>query len=195
LADLPKGAVVGTSSLRRKAQLKRLRPDLKIKDLRGNVDTRLRKLEAGEYDGIILAYAGLRRLGFENKVKEKFSPNQFIPAVAQGFLGIETRLDDEKTNKIVSVLNDKNSYIRATAERAFLKRLEGGCQVPLGAYAEIKEGKLSIIGFISDVEGKEFISGELTGDLDNPEEFGIKLAEELLNKGGKEILEKIYSEG
>ncbi len=192
LMDLPKGAVVGTSSLRRKSQIKKLRPDLNIKDLRGNVDTRLKKLENGEYDAIILAYAGLKRLGFENKVKEKFSPYEFIPAVAQGFLGIETRLDDNKTIEIVKVLNDEKSYIRAKAERSFLKRLEGGCQVPLGAYSEIENNKLKMIGFISDLEGKNFIKGEIQGDINSAENLGKKLAEELLDRGGKEILEEIY---
>jgi hydroxymethylbilane synthase len=195
LQELPNGAVVGTSSLRRKSQLKKIRPDLEIKDLRGNVDTRLKKLENGEYDAIILAYAGLKRLGFENKVKQKFSPYEFIPAVAQGFLGIETRLDDDKTNQIVKVLNDENSYKRAAAERAFLKRLEGGCQVPLGAYAKIEDNQLKIIGFISDLEGKRFIKDEIKGDVNKSEELGKNLAEKLLNEGGKEILEKIYNQG
>jgi len=195
LEELPKGAVLGTSSLRRKTQAKKLRGDIQIKDLRGNVDTRIKKLENGEYDAIILAYAGLKRLGLENKVKQVFTSDKFIPAVAQGFLGIETRLDDEKTNSIVKKLNHRESQIRATAERSFLKRLEGGCQVPLGAYAEIENNKLTIIGFISDLEGKQFIKDKLSGDLEKAEEIGIKLAEKLLKNGGEEILEKVYKSG
>ncbi len=135
IEEMPEGAVLGTSSLRRKAQILEKRKDLVIKDLRGNVDTRIRKLEEGQYDGIILAYAGLKRLGLENKVKQIFEPDYMIPAVAQGFLGIEARLDDEETKRIVSVLNHRESELRAKTERAFLKTLEGGCQVPLAGYA------------------------------------------------------------
>lgn len=195
LDELPKGAVVGTSSLRRKVQLKLKRPDLQIKDLRGNVDTRLRKLEEGQYDAIILAYAGLKRLGLSNKAKQVFAPFDFIPAVAQGFLGIEARLDDKKTKEIVSVLNDKESFIKATTERAFLKTLEGGCQVPLGAYAEIKNSKIHITGFVSDLEAKKFFKKSLEGDLRKPEDLGKTLAEKLLNMGAKEVLNEIYRQG
>ena len=193
LEDLPEGAVVGTSSLRRKVQLKLKRPDLQIKDLRGNVDTRLRKLEEGQYDAIILAYAGLKRLGLQDKAKQIFDPYDFIPAVAQGFLGIEARLDDEKTKEIVSVLNDKESYIRATAERAFLKTLEGGCQVPLGAYTQIKDKKLHIIGFVSDLDAKRFFKHSLEGNLEDAQALGKNLAKELLDMGAKEVLDEIYS--
>ena len=195
LDELPKGAVVGTSSLRRKVQLKLKRPDLQIKDLRGNVDTRLRKLEEGQYDAIILAYAGLKRLALLNKAKQVFAPFDFIPAVAQGFLGIEARVDDEKTKEIVSVLNDKESFIRATAERTFLKTLEGGCQVPLGAYTEIKNSKLHITGFVSDLEAKKFFRESLEGDLEKTEDLGKTLAEKLLNQGTKEVLDEIYKQG
>ena len=195
LEELPKGAIVGTSSLRRKVQLKLKRPDLQIKDLRGNVDTRLRKLEEGQYDAIILAYAGLKRLDLAKKAKQIFDPLEFIPAVAQGFLGIEARLDDEKTKEIVSVLNDEESLIRATAERSFLKTLEGGCQVPLGAYTEIKDKKLHITGFVSDLEAKRFYTETLEGSVDYPEELGKSLAEKLLSKGAREVLDEIYKQG
>lgn len=190
--ELPENSVVGTSSLRRKVQLKRLRPDLTIKDLRGNVDTRIRKLEEGQYDAIILAFAGLKRLGFENKVRQLFDPYKFIPAVAQGFLGIEARLDNTKVIEIVSHLNHKESQIRASAERAFLKTLEGGCQVPLAGYSEIIDNKLKITGFVADIEGKKFFKDTLLGDLDKPEEVGTALAESLLRQGAKEVLEEIY---
>ncbi|WP_297455553.1 hydroxymethylbilane synthase [Persephonella sp.] len=192
LDEMPSGAVLGTSSLRRKAQILEKRKDLVIKDLRGNVDTRIRKLEEGQYDGIILAYAGLKRLGLENKVKQIFEPDYMIPAVAQGFLGIEARLDDEKTKQIVSVLNHKESQLRAEAERAFLKTLEGGCQVPLAAYSEIKNGKLKITGFVSDLEGNKIFKDSLEGDPENAENIGKTLAEKLLNAGAKEVLEEIY---
>lgn len=192
LDEMPSGAVLGTSSLRRKAQILEKRKDLDIKDLRGNVDTRIRKLEEGQYDGIILAYAGLKRLGLENKVKQIFEPDHMIPAVAQGFLGIEARLDDEKTKQIVSVLNHKESQLRAEAERAFLKTLEGGCQVPLAAYSEIKNGKLKITGFVSDLEGNRIFKDRLEGNPEDAENIGKTLAEKLLNAGAKEVLEEIY---
>ena len=190
--ELPKGAVIGTSSLRRKVQLKIHRPDLTIKDLRGNVDTRIRKLEEGQYDAIILAYAGLKRLELENKAKQVFDTDFMIPAVAQGFLGIETRLDDADTIKIVSVLNDEESRLRAVAERAFLKTLEGGCQVPLAGYSEIKDGKLILTGFISDLEGKRYFKDFIEGSPVEAEDLGIELAERLLQSGAREVLDEVY---
>ena len=192
LEELPEGAIVGTSSLRRKSQLLKLRPDLNIKDLRGNVDTRLKKLENGEYDAIVLAYAGLKRLGLKDRASYIFPPEQFIPAVAQGFLGIETRLNDEKILNIVKKLNHIESYIRAEAERAFLKRLEGGCQVPLGCYSEISNNYLTLTGFISDLKGERFLKETVKGRKNEYKELGIKLAEILLKKGGEEILKEIY---
>ena len=192
LNELPKGAVVGTSSLRRKVQLKRLRPDLKIKDLRGNVDTRIKKLENGEYDAILLAYAGVKRLGLQDKVRYIFLTDEFIPAVAQGFLGIEIRLNDSFTKNIIKPLNDIQSSIRARAERSFLKELEGGCQVPIGCYSEIKGEKLHIKGFLADLNGERFIKKEIEGDIKNPEMLGKKLALDILNSGGSEIIKEIY---
>ena len=192
LDELPEGAVVGTSSLRRKVQLKIHRPDLTIKDLRGNVDTRIRKLEEGQYDAIILAYAGLKRLGLEGKAKQVFDTDFMIPAVAQGFLGIEARLDDKDTIKLVSVLNHEESSIRAAAERAFLKTLEGGCQVPLAGYSEIKNGTLSLTGFIADLEGKRYFKDSLEGSPSEAEDLGVELAERLLQAGAKEILDEVY---
>ena len=192
LEDLPEGAIVGTSSLRRKAQILQIRPDIKIKDLRGNVDTRLKKLENGDYDAIILAYAGLKRLGLKDKATYIFSPNQFIPAVAQGFLGIEVRLNDNNILNIVKKLNHTDSFIRAESERAFLKRLEGGCQVPLGCYSEIDGEELNLIGFIADLEGKRFIKDKIKGKKEDYKNLGIELAERLLKQGGEEILKEIY---
>ncbi len=193
IEEMPEGSVLGTSSLRRKAQIMMKRKDIRIEDLRGNVDTRIRKLEEGQYDGIILAYAGLKRLGLENKVKQILSPEYMIPAVAQGFLGIEARLDDEKTREIVSVLNHTESEIRARAERAFLKTLEGGCQVPLAGYAEIIDGKLKITGFVSDLTGDRVFRDSIVGNLEEAESLGVKLAEKLLSDGAREVLEEIYS--
>lgn len=197
LNDLPKGAVIGTSSLRRKSQIMKMRNDLQIKDLRGNVDTRIRKLEEGQYDAIILAYAGLKRLGLDSKVSYIFSPDEMIPAVCQGFLGIEARVDDDRIRKILEPINDYESYIRATAERSFLKTLEGGCQVPLGAYCDIKNEEIVISGFIADLEGRRFIKEKLVekikdNTLQQAADLGQKLANILLEKGGKEILTEIY---
>lgn len=194
--QLPNGATVGTSSLRRKSQLLKIRPDIQIKDLRGNVDTRLRKLEEGQFDAVILASAGLKRLGLENRIKQKLTPDIMIPAVCQGFLGIEARVDDKQILSVISFLNDEESFIRASAERSFLATLEGGCQVPLGAYCEIKDGKLKITGYISDLEGREFYKDSMEEDLGtNPlktaKYLGRKLAEKLLDAGGKKILEHI----
>lgn len=196
LKDLPAGAVVGTSSLRRKSQIMKMRDDLIINDLRGNVDTRIRKLEEGQYDAIILAYAGLKRLGLDSKASYIFSPQEMIPAVCQGFLGIEARVDDERIKKILEPINNQESFIRATAERSFLKTLEGGCQVPLGAYCEIKDDFIHITGFIADLEGKTFIKESLSEKLTNinqAKELGQRLANILLKRGGKDILTKIYN--
>lgn len=196
LEELPKGAIVGTSSLRRRSQLLRLRPDLRIEDLRGNVDTRLRKLEEGQYDAIILAYAGLKRLGLEEKVKQKLTPDIMIPAVCQGFLGIEARVDDKTVLDAIHFLNDRESFLRATAERSFLEKLEGGCQVPLGAYCEINDGKIRIKGYISDLEGKDFYTDSLEediseGSLEIAKRIGENLAQKLLDMGGSNILKHI----
>ncbi len=190
LEELPAGAVVGTSSLRRQVQIKRVRRDLKVEILRGNVDTRMRKLKEGYYDAIVLAMAGVKRMGYEGEVTQVLS--QFIPAVGQGSLALETREEDERTRKLLEPLNHRESFLRAICERAFLRKLEGGCQVPMGAHAEIKENKISIRGFISDLEGIKFIEGKKEGNVKNAEKIGEELAEDLLKRGGKEILKEIY---
>ncbi len=194
ISSMDSGSVVGTSSLRRKAQLRLIVPQVQTKDLRGNVDTRLRKLEEGQYDAIILAYAGLKRLGLENKVKKVFSPQEMIPAVCQGFLGIEGRLDDKNIIEAVAVLNNEESQKRATAERSFLATLEGGCQVPIAAYSEIKDGILELVGFISDLEGKRVFKDKISGNPEEAEMLGKSLAEKLLNQGAKEVLDEIYGQ-
>lgn len=191
--EMKEGDILGTSSLRRKSQVAQLKPELDIQDLRGNVDTRIRKMEEGQYKGIILAYAGLKRLGLENKVKQVFSPEEMIPAVAQGFLGIEGRKNDDKIKEVIKILNHKESELRAKAERAFLKTLEGGCQVPIAAYAEIKDNTLTIVGYISDLEGKRVFKDKISGNKENAEEIGTELAQKLLDEGGKQVLDEIYN--
>ena len=190
LEELPKKAIIGSSSLRRQVQIKRKRPDLQIEILRGNVDTRIRKLEEGKYDAIVLAYAGVKRMGLEDKITQILE--DFIPAVGQGSLAIEIREKDERIKECISFLDHRESRIRAEAERSFLRKLEGGCQVPIGAYAWIEEGKLKIKAFISDLSGEKFIEGYEEGKVEEAQEIGKKLADRLLEEGGKEILESIY---
>jgi hydroxymethylbilane synthase len=190
LEELPSGAVVGTSSLRRQVQIKRIRRDLKVEILRGNVDTRLRKLKEGLYDAIVLAYAGVKRMGLSGEVSQVLE--DFIPAVGQGSLAIETRAEDERVINLVKVLNHEESWLRAVCERAFLRELQGGCQVPIGAYAWIEGDLIKIKGFISDLEGERFLKGYEQGSLQEAEEVGKRLAQRLLREGGEEILKEIY---
>jgi hydroxymethylbilane synthase len=190
LEDLPSGAVVGTSSLRRQVQIKRRRRDLRVEILRGNVDTRLRKLKEGLYDAIVLAYAGVKRMGLSGEISQVLE--DFIPAVGQGSLAIETRAEDERVINFVKVLNHEESWLRAVCERAFLRELQGGCQVPIGAYAWIEGDRIKIKGFISDLEGERFLEGCEEGGLQEAEEVGKRLAQRLLREGGEEILKEIY---
>jgi len=190
LEELPSGAVVGTSSLRRQVQIKRRRRDLKVEILRGNVDTRLRKLKEGVYDAIVLAYAGVKRMGFSGEISQVLE--DFIPAVGQGSLAIETRAEDERVINFVKVLNHEESRLRAVCERAFLRELQGGCQVPIGAYAWIEGDRIKIKGFISDLEGERFLEGYEEGSLQEAEEVGKRLAQRPLREGGEEILREIY---
>ena len=190
LEELPKKAIIGTSSLRRQVQIKRKRSDLQIEILRGNVDTRIRKLEEGKYDAIVLAYAGVKRMGLEDRITQILE--DFIPAVGQGSLATEIREKDERIKECISFLDHRESRIRAEAERSFLRKLEGGCQVPIGAYAWIEEGKLKIRAFISDLSGEKFIEGYEEGKVEEAQEIGKRLADRLLEEGGKEILERIY---
>ncbi len=190
LEELPSGAVVGTSSLRRQVQIKRRRRDLKVEILRGNVDTRLRKLKEGLYDAIVLAYAGVKRMGLSGEISQVLE--DFIPAVGQGSLAIETRAEDERVINFVKVLNHEESRLRAVCERAFLRELQGGCQVPIGAYAWIEGDRIKIKGFISDLEGERFLEGYEEGGLQEAEEVGKRLARRLLREGGEKILKEIY---
>ncbi|MBI3590753.1 MAG: hydroxymethylbilane synthase [Candidatus Melainabacteria bacterium] len=190
---LPPNSKIGTSSLRRTSQLKALRQDLEYLDLRGNLDTRIRKLEDGEYDAIVLAYAGVKRLGFEEKITEHFSPFDILPAVGQGALAIEIRENNLEIEKIISKLNHRETHLISICERTFLETLQGGCQVPIGAYSEIKENKITLQGIIASLDGKRIVKDKATGDLEvnSCRNIGINLGKTLLQMGGKEILKEI----
>ncbi len=192
LKELPKGAKIGTSSLRRQAQLLHYRSDFELTPLRGNLDTRLRRLETLNLDGIILALAGVRRLGFEEKITEIISTDISLPAIGQGAIGIETRQDDREIEEQIQSLNDKDSSIAVSAERACLKKLEGGCQVPIAALAQISGGTLRIDGLVGTIDGKRILREHLEGRLEEAESLGTKLADILLGKGAKEILDEVY---
>src|SRR5947209_3741860 len=191
--DLRQGARVGTSSLRRQAQLKAIRPDLDIHPLRGNVDTRLRKLEQGEYDAIILASAGLKRLGKTELIKQIISAEIMCPAAGQGALGIEIREGDEKIRGLLAFLNDPGARAATTCERALLNRLGGGCQVPIGAFAEQRNGKLHLESIVADPDGSKVLRDSRDGD--SPERLGNEAGAALLQRGGDQILEAVYGRG
>ena len=186
--QLPKDAKIGTSSLRRAAQFKHLRADLKTTPIRGNVHTRLRKLNTDEFDAILLARAGLERLDLADKISFIFDPAVFIPAPAQGALGIQTRSDDIETNEIIAAIDDQNARTTTAAERKILTTMQCGCHAPVGAFADITGGDIQIRAFISDLEGKNFISREITGPAENAEKLAEQIANQLLEAGGKEIL-------
>jgi hydroxymethylbilane synthase len=189
LDALPNGATIGTSSPRRLAQLQHLRGDLVFRDLRGNVDTRLRKLDEGQYDALVLACAGLRRLGLEHRISAPLPAIQMLPAVGQGALGIETRFDDEGTIHAVSQLDHKFTRLACLAERAFLRSLGGGCQLPIAAYAVIREKRIRLDGLVADTQGKHIVRDRVSGGLDEAEELGSRLGEQLLRRGARELLE------
>lgn len=193
LNDLPAGAIVGTSSLRRQCQLAALRPDLVIRSLRGNVGTRLSKLDNGEYDAIILAVAGLKRLGLASRIREALPPEVSLPAVGQGAVGIECRMADAQTQALLAPLHDRETATRIIAERAMNTRLEGGCQVPIGSYAELDNGALWLRALVGEPDGSQIIRGERCGTPEQAEAMGIDLADELLNKGAREILQRVYN--
>lgn len=186
---LPKGAIVGTSSLRRSSQLLHKRPDLEIHNLRGNVQTRLAKLDAGDFDAIILASAGLIRLGMENRIRRRIPADFMLPAVGQGAVGIECRVGDEATRSLIDCLNDEPSNIRVSAERAFNHRLEGGCQVPIAAYAVLEGERIWLRGLVASADGRELLFAEDRAELADAETLGRKLAEELLQRGADRILQ------
>jgi len=190
--DLPVGARVGTSSLRRQTQLLSLRPDLSIGQLRGNLDSRIRKMEEGQYDAIILAAAGLRRLGWDGKIRQYIPADVSIPAIGQGALGIEIRRDDARTREAVAFLDDRETSLAVRAERGFLKRLEGGCQVPIAAHGTVIGDTVSLSGLIGKPDGSRILRGSRRGPISDPEAVGVALAGELLSQGGREILDEVY---
>ncbi len=194
LDQLPEGAVVGTSSLRRQCQLGDYRPDLKIAPLRGNVNTRLRKLDDGEFDAIILASAGLIRLGFDERMTSFLEPEQSLPAIGQGALGIECRVDDDRVNALLEPLSHANTAVCVRAERAMNHRLKGGCQVPIAGYAVLQGDELFLRGLVGEPDGSKIIRGERRGAPQDAESMGVSLAEELLANGAEPILKALYGD-
>lgn len=191
--ELPKGAIVGTSSLRRQCQLKALRPDLVINDLRGNVNTRLRKLDEGQYDAIILAAAGLIRLEMPERIKEYIATDVLLPANGQGAVGIECRSNDEAIKALLAPLEDTETRYRVLAERAMNRGLEGGCQVPIGSYSEVSEQTIHLKGLVGSLDGKTIIHDEISGSVEDAEKLGLTLAEKLLSQGADVILNAVYN--
>lgn len=192
-AELPQGAVVGTSSLRRQCQLKALRPDLDIRSLRGNVGTRLSKLDNGDYDAIILASAGLIRLGLADRIASFIDVEQSLPAAGQGAVGIECRTDDAQVQALLAPLADAETTYCVLAERAMNNHLQGGCQVPIGGYAVLQQGQLYLRALVGDIDGSRIIRAEGKSAVENAEVLGVKIAEQLLAQGADKILQAIYS--
>ncbi|AET27867.1 TPA: hydroxymethylbilane synthase [Vibrio cholerae] len=192
IEDLPSGAIVGTCSLRRQCQLKAARPDLVIKELRGNVGTRLSKLDAGEYDAIILAAAGLKRLELESRIRSFIEPEQSLPAVGQGAVGIECRVNDQRVRALLAPLNHADTADRVRCERAMNLTLQGGCQVPIGSYALLEGDTIWLRALVGEPDGSQIVRGEIRGPRTQAEQLGITLAEQLLSQGAKEILERLY---
>ncbi|MBD0411973.1 hydroxymethylbilane synthase [Pseudoalteromonas distincta] len=192
LSELPQGAIVGTSSLRRQCQIKALRPDLDIRDLRGNVNTRLGKLDDAQYDAIILAAAGLIRLEMESRIADYIEPEVSLPANGQGAVGIECRIDDEVTKALLAPLEHTQTRIRVNAERSMNRYLEGGCQVPIGAYALVDGEQVHLRGLVGAVDGSEILRDEVTGHVNDAEKLGIELAKKLLAQGADKILAEVY---
>jgi hydroxymethylbilane synthase len=191
IKNLPAGSVVGTSSLRRLSQLKHLRPDLVIKELRGNVDTRLRKLDEGQYDAIILATAGLRRLGLEKRISVPIEIEEMLPAVGQGALAVETRGDDEETLRLLAALNHQQTRAACMAERALLRELGGGCQLPIAAHAVVNEDRLRLDGLVADPSGETIIRDSIEGATSSAEQLGSELAVRLRERGAESLLSGI----
>ncbi|WP_276819577.1 hydroxymethylbilane synthase [Mailhella massiliensis] len=194
LADLPSGAVLGTSSLRRQAQVLAMRPDLKVAMLRGNVETRLRKMKEGQYDAIILARAGVKRLGLGATFQQDLTPPDFLPAVGQGALGVEMREDRKDLRELLAFMEDEPTRLCVMAERSFLRRLDGGCQVPIAAHAVLEGGELSLQALVAGTDGKTVIRGSLRAAASHEEaaRMGVALAEDLLSRGADRILAELY---
>lgn len=192
LEELPQGGLLGTSSLRRSAQVQHFRPDLEIVPLRGNVDTRLKKLRRGDFHAIILAAAGIGRLGMKEHISQVIPKEKVLPAIGQGALGIEVREDNRNIIEILSFLNHGPTALCVRAERAFLKKLEGGCQVPLAALASLDGQHLHLEGMVAELDGSRIIRDKMKGDRERPEEIGVALAGRMLDVGAGEILARIY---
>ena len=188
IEELPIGAKLGSCSLRRIVQIKAMRPDLEIMDLRGNVNTRLKKLDDGEYDAIILACSGLSRLGFEDRIKQDLSPNDSIPAVGQGALGIEIKANDQEIRSLIEPLSHKRTMTEVSAERALNATLQGGCSVAIGAFATSKGSELKLCGMVGNVDSGEIIRVEELGETSNPIDLGVRAANKLLSLGARELL-------
>lgn len=188
LSDIREGGKVGTSSLRRRSQLKALRPDLEIVDIRGNVDTRIRKIGEFGLDGTILAAAGIRRLERESEVSFFFTAEQMIPAVGQGVIAVETREDDPQVRSLLTCFNDEDSAVAVTAERALMRKLEGGCQVPIGANAVVYEDTLVLNAYLGSLDGADSVRDQIKGPADKAEELGVELAQRMYKAGGDRIL-------
>jgi len=193
LDELPQGARVGTSSLRRQCQIKARRPDLEIASLRGNVNTRLAKLDAGDFDAVILAAAGLLRLGFGERITAYLEPEISLPAIGQGAVGIECRSDDPEVNALLSVLDHPETHTRVSAERAMNHRLEGGCQVPIAGHAILDGDTLQLRGLVGDPEDGRVIRGEISGPAAEAQRLGTALADDLLSRGAAAILKTVYA--
>jgi len=195
LDALPPGSRVGTSSLRRTCQLRAAFPHLEIVNLRGNVNSRLAKLDAGEFDAILLAAAGLKRLGFESRIRAALAPEVLLPAVGQGAICIECRDDDARTQALIAPLHHKATAMRVAAERALNARLEGGCQVPIAAYAELDGDLLRLRPLVGEPDGSQILRGEIEGEAERADELGAHLADELLMLGARRILDGVYARG
>ncbi|HEX9014604.1 MAG TPA: hydroxymethylbilane synthase [Chloroflexota bacterium] len=195
LADLPRGGKIGTSSPRRSAQITLLRPDLETENIRGNVDTRVRKVMDGAYDATVLAAAGLHRLGLTDKIAEYLPLSSMLPAPGQGIVAVETRADDDETRRLVQAVDDPTAHLAARAERAFVRRLGGGCTTPLGAHATVGGRTIEMRGMLATPDGRVMLREAVTGDAGAPEEAGELLAERILAAGGGEILKQIAGEG
>lgn len=191
--DLPQGARIGTSSLRRQCQIAAQRPDCEILMLRGNVNTRLAKLDAGEFDAILLAVAGLTRLGFDARITEALPAEVSLPAMGQGAIGVECRSDDAAVNELLAILHHADSAICVSAERALNARLQGGCQVPIGGYAQLQDNQLRLRALVGSPDGKTIIRGEITGAPELAKTLGRTLAEDLLSRGADQILQAVYA--
>ena len=190
--ELPQGARIGTSSLRRKAQLLHLRPDFHMVDIRGNVETRIRKLTDEDLDAVVLAAAGMKRLGFAGQISEYLAPAVSLPAIGQGALGLESRIDDAETNALIDFFNHPATAWAVTAERAFLRHLEGGCQVPIAAFGVTKDERLVLTGLVASEDGGEFLKKSVDGPVEEAAQLGVSLAEDLLIQGAGRILNEVY---